>query len=499
MHISSLPGPHGIGDLGPQAHAFIDFLAAARQSWWQMLPVGPIGKGDSPYSARSAMAGEPMFISLDWLATQRLLTKRDLGSTRALVDRSVDYKATQQFREQLLRKSFAAFERQMKKRPVRGFDAFCRKNRHWLDDYAMFMALRHAHGNTPWTHWPADIRDRDPDALKRMRRVVGRELRYHRYLQFQFQGQWRQLRAYAKKKTVRLIGDVPFYVEHDSADVWAHRALFELNNEGAPTQIAGVPPDYFSRTGQLWGNPLFRWDAHKADNYAWWVARLQVAFERFDAVRLDHFIGFQRAWSVRAGSHTAKGGRYVDGPAAPFLESIKNQLGALPLIAEDLGVVTEEVTALREQFALPGVRVVQFGFSDESGQSEHLPHNYPTDCVAYTGTHDNDTAIGWFTDKGKGATTRSKRTVEKERKLAMTYLGSDGKAFHWDMIRAAMMSQASMTIVPLQDILGLGPDARMNRPARPRGNWDWRVREAELTDEIQSQLGLLTRIYGRAP
>ncbi|GAB4317612.1 MAG: 4-alpha-glucanotransferase [Candidatus Zixiibacteriota bacterium] len=440
-----------------------------------------------------------MFISLERLAEQRLLTQRDLATTRTITGNRVDYKAALQLREQLLRKSFAAFERESAKRPVKGFQSFCRSNRNWLDDYAAFMALRRTQGNRPWTQWPAELRDRQLAAMKRMRRVVGREIRYHRYLQFQFYTQWRQLRAHARKKRICLIGDMPFYVEHDSADVWANRELFKLDANGLPTHVAGVPPDYFSRTGQLWGNPVYNWDALKKSDYAWWLLRFRMACDRFDAVRLDHFIGFHRAWSVRAGLKTAKSGRYENGPGAEFLDSMLSELGGLPFIAEDLGVVTTEVTAMREQFGLPGVRVVQFGFSDDSGRSEHLPHNFPRDCVAYTGTHDNDTAMGWFSDRGKSATTRSKQTVERERRIAMAYLGSDGKTFHWDMIRAAMMSAASITIFPMQDVLGLGTESRMNHPAHSKGNWEWRVEQSALSESVQSELGLLTRLYGRAP
>ena len=495
LHPSSLPGPHGSGDLGDGARRFVDFLAAAAQRWWQMLPVGPPGYGESPYSAESTFAGSPLIVSLDGLAASGLLDPATLAPEAPLRDDRVDYPPMAAHRTKHLR---AAFERFQARRDRRGFGAFCESNAAWLDEFALFRALKRAHGGVQWTRWPMGVRKREPLALEAARRDLAREVALEKFVQYAFEQQWQELRAYAAARGIGLIGDLPIFVAHDSADVWQSPDSFRLDEAGEPSVVAGCPPDYFSATGQRWGNPLYRWRRMKSSGYRWWIERLRVTLRRFDAVRLDHFIGFQRYWEIPSTEPTAVRGRWMKGPGADFFEAVKRGLGDLPLIAEDLGEVTPAVYALRDRFRLPGIRILQFAFGNDRSAPSFLPHNYPRRAVVYTGTHDNDTVVGWFHDPGGPDSTRTAEQAAKEREATLRYLGTTGEEIHWDMIRAALASVARTALFPLQDVLGLGSDARMNRPGKQEGNWTWRFADGALTAAVSGRLASLTTTYGRA-
>jgi len=496
LHPTSLPGRHGSGDLGDEARRFADFLASAGQRWWQMLPVGPVGYGNSPYSAQSSFAGNPTLIALEPLVEEGLLEASALGG-RIFPERRVDFGAVVPFREERLRMAFAALPARGK--PRSRLDAFKDESRGWLPDFALFRALKRAHGETAWAQWEPDLKRRRRPALETARKELAAEIAFHEFEQYEFARQWRALRKHCRSLGIALMGDIPIFVAHDSADVWANQELFHLDEDGMPAVVAGVPPDYFSKTGQLWGNPLYRWPRLKKSGYAWWVARVGATLERFDAIRLDHFIGFHRYWEIARDSPTAERGRYVRGPGASIFRALRKALGALPLVAEDLGVVTPEVKALRDRFHLPGIRLLQFAFGDDPCAPDFLPHNYPRRCVVYTGTHDNDTTVGWFNERGGAESTRSQTQVERERDAALAYLGSDGTEIHWDMIRMVLLSVADLAIVPVQDLLGLGTEARMNRPGTLEGNWEWRFASGALDERIGARLGELTRTYGRWP
>ncbi len=497
LHVTSLPGGHGVGDLGPAARRFADFLSAAGQSWWQMLPVGPAGAGNSPYSSPSSFAGFELLVSLEDLVEDGLLEAPDVEGGPASSERA-DYEAARAFKDRRLRKAFAKFSSDGNNAHWDEFRTFYARHSAWLDDYAMYRALRELRPESGWLDWPEELRSRafrkwDRETLRK----AGEAATYHHFTQYLFDRQWRRLRAHAAARGVGLIGDVPIFVALESSDVWAAQDNFRLGSDGRPEIVTGVPPDYFSEDGQLWGNPHYRWDALKARDYDWWLSRLRCAAERFDAVRLDHFIGFARAWEIPAGSKTAKEGRWGPGPGADFFEAVSREHESLELIAEDLGSVTEEITSLRDRFDLPGMRVLQFAFGADQQAESFLPHNYPRRCVAYTGTHDNDTTVGWFSDDGAAPGARSREQIERERWNALRYLKSDGKEIHWDMIRAILKSTADTAIVPVQDLLGLGAQARMNRPGTVKGNWEWRLLPEQLTDELGARLLSLTRAGGR--
>ncbi|MBI4386109.1 MAG: 4-alpha-glucanotransferase [Elusimicrobia bacterium] len=488
LHPTSLPGPHGIGDLGSSARRFAELLAAAGQSWWQMLPIHPPAAAHSPYAAFSVFAGSPLLISLDRLAEEGWLEPADLVPPKGLPRDRVNYPQAQRFKEARLEKAFGTFEKNASSIDRERLEAFAAANVFWLPDYALFCALKEAHQGAPWVEWEGALRLRQPEALAQARRKLDVRLRFHIFVQHQFSRQWSELRDHCRKFGLGLLGDVPIYAAHDSAEVWAKPQLFSLDGDGRLTMMAGVPPDYFSKTGQLWGNPLYRWDVHRQGGYEWWVYRLRVTFDRFDAVRLDHFIGFQRYWEIPAGSRTAQGGRWVDGPGADLFDRARDVLGSLEIAAEDLGAATPEVFALRDRCGFPGLRVLQFAFGGDSCTNDHLPHRYPRRCVVYTGTHDNETTAAWF-----------RRLPPKERRWVSRYAGTDGREIHWDMIRLAWMSPADVAIAPAQDLLGLGSGARMNLPGTVRGNWRWRLTDAALTAPIARRLRALTEIYGRIP
>ena len=496
LHPTSLPGRDGSGDLGREARAFVDLLARAQQTFWQMLPVGPPGYGDSPYSAQSSFAGSPLLVSLEGLADDGLLDPARVAPSAPPASGRIDFPAMQAHRTKHLRAAFEAFGAREESPAYR---AFVDRSASWLDDFALFRALKQAHGGVQWTRWSPGVRRRDPEALAQARRELANEIAFEKFVQFVFDRQWRDLRGYAASRGIALIGDVPIFAAHDSADVWQNPDAFFLGDDGEPTVVSGCPPDYFSRTGQRWGNPLYRWKRLKSAGYGWWIDRLRVTLSRFDVVRIDHFIGFQRYWEIPAASPTAEGGRWMKGPRADFFSVVEKALGHLPLIAEDLGAVTPAVFALRDRFRLPGVKILQFAFGDDPHADTFLPHNYRRRAVVYTGTHDNDTTVGWFHDRGGGWSTRTPEQCDRERRAALAYLGSDGKEIHWDMIRAAFASVARLAMVPVQDLLGLGTEARMNRPGTTGDSWAWRFESGAITPSHEERLATLTRLYERAP
>lgn len=499
LHPTSLPGPYGIGDLGSEAHRFVEFLAQSGQRVWQMLPLGPTGYGNSPYQTFSAFAGNPLLLSFEPLLKEGWLRPGEVEARPAFPPGRVDYDAVSAWKWPLLWRAFERFRAAASEAHRQALAAFAQRQAAWLDDYALFMALREEFGGAVWTQWERDIAFRAPEAVEGWRRRLDRRVQFHRFLQYEFFRQWQSLKAACQRHGIRLFGDIPIFIAHDSADVWSHPELFELDAQGNPTVVAGVPPDYFSDTGQRWGNPLYRWEAMAQSGYAWWIERVRAAQEMVDIIRLDHFRGFEAYWEVPADEETAVNGRWVKGPGAAFFEALRAALGELPMVAEDLGLITPEVRALQAQFGLPGMRVLQFAFGGDPRTNEHCPHNFTRDCVVYTGTHDNNTSRGWFHEVEAPESAESLTTIRAERQRALRYLHSDGAQIHWDMIRLALGSVAVLAIVPLQDVFGLGSEARMNRPGRPEGNWEWRCDAAMLTDEVAAELRELTELYGRLP
>jgi 4-alpha-glucanotransferase len=498
-HVTSLPGRWGIGDLGQTAHKFVDWLASAGQGVWQMLPLGPPGYGDSPYQSFSAFAGNPLLVALDKLVEEGWLSPGDLDDAPRFDEHAVDFEQVRPYRRQCLSRAHAVFLDRATKAQHSAFDQFCAEQDWWLGDYVKFAALKAAHHDQPWTAWDHAVPALSPSATQTDANDLTSAEDFERFVQFHFHRQWRQLQEHAGARGIRLMGDVPIFVAHDSADVWAHRDVFSLDERGQPTVVAGVPPDYFSETGQLWGNPLYRWDRMERDGFAWWRDRLGYALEQFNLVRLDHFRGFESYWEIPAGSPTAAHGRWVPGPGAKFFKRLAAELGDLPIVAEDLGVITPAVDALRDELGFPGMRILQFAFGEDAKGPAYRPHNYPRHCVTYTGTHDNDTTVGWFKSGAGEGTTRTARQIAEERRFALAYLGTDGSQIQWDMIRLSLASVADTAIVPLQDVLGLGTEARMNLPGTARGNWRWRFTEEMLTPEATAKLAEMTAIYDRSP
>lgn len=486
LHPTSLPGRFGIGEFNDSAYQFIDFLVETGQKLWQVLPLGPTGYGDSPYQCFSAFAGNPLLISLDHLVREGALPQSDLEDAPKFPDERVNYGEVIAFKYSILHKSAVHFLQYAKPEEHEAFEQFCEDNKDWLDDYALFMAIKQAHGGAAWNTWADDIASRAPRAIANWRNRLSAQIQEQQYFQFQFFKQWNSVKGYANGKGIRVIGDIPIFVAMDSADAWANRDLFYFNERGNPTVIAGVPPDYFSPTGQRWGNPLYRWDVMQQQNYTWWIDRIRAALKLYDFVRIDHFRGFESYWEVPATEETAINGKWVPGPNQALFQAIQSALGDhLPIIAEDLGVITPQVKALRDNFHFPGMRVLQFAFVADTA-SDFLPHNYIHNTVAYSGTHDNDTTVGWFT-KLDAAT----------RQQVLDYSGTDGQAIHWEMARLLMMSVADTVILTLQDVLGLGDEARMNYPGRADGNWYWRFQMAQLTPELRAHLKKITQTYGR--
>ncbi len=490
LHPTSLPGPWGIGDLGIPAYQFINFLADAGQSLWQVLPLNPTGFGDSPYQSPSAFAGNPLLISMERLLEDGLLQQRDLYDrtgqpVQTFPEDMVDYDLVNEFKSKLLRRSFVRFREGTAPHHTSGFSKFCAENTDWLDDYALFIAIKEQYLDKSMLTWDSDIRTRKADTITRLQARLAKEIEFHKYVQYLFFSQWFNLKTYANQRGIQIIGDAPIFVSYDSSDVWANPDLYFLDNDGKPTCVAGVPPDFFSATGQRWGNPLYRWDRMAAQNYDWWIRRIKFTLKAVDILRLDHFRGFEAYWEVPAEEETAMNGRWVPGPGADFFSKVRQALGDLPIIAEDLGIITPEVEALRDQFELPGMKVLQFAFGDDAG-NPYLPHNYQRNAVVYTGTHDNNTTAGWFA-----------ALSARERTKIQAYLGHDGSDIAWELMRAAYASVADIAIVPLQDILRLGTEARMNLPGVIGGNWAWRFTNKDIDPGLARGLRLFAEIYGR--
>ncbi len=487
LHPTSLPGPHGIGDLGPAAYRWVDFLARCGCKLWQVLPLGPTGYGDSPYQCFSAFAGSPYLISLEMMLSEGLLQEDDLGDMPAADPRRVEYGVLIPWKLTVLERAFQRFFPAPAERQA-GFDRFCAESSAWLDDYALFMAIKEAHGGGAWDGWPADLRQREPAALEEFCSRNGPAIQRYRFYQYLFFRQWNALHEYAHRKGVQIVGDIPIFVAIDSADVWSHPDLFFLDEASRPTVVAGVPPDYFSPTGQRWGNPLYRWEVHKREGYHWWIERIRATLAMVDFVRIDHFRGFAGYWEIPADSPTAEKGQWVPGPGPDLFEAIQSALGSLPIIAEDLGVITPDVVALRDRFEFPGMKILQFAFSGP--ENPFLPHRYPVHCVVYTGTHDNDTTLGWFNSAPK-----------QEREFGERYLGippaGEGSTFVETMIRAVWSSVAVFALAPMQDLLCLGTEARMNYPSKLGGNWEWRMIIEDLSMELEERLKALNWLYER--
>jgi 4-alpha-glucanotransferase len=497
LHPTSLPGPYGIGDLGPEAFRFLDFLSSARQRLWQVLPLGPTGYGDSPYQCFSAFAGNPLLVSPDRLVEQGVLARSDLTGHPKFPTGEVDFGAVIDWKRALLDRAHGRFEKKAGAASREAFAAFRRRQAAWLPDFSLFMALKEAHGGRAWHTWDRPLVERDPAALDEARLAHADRIAVVELGQYFFFEQWDAVRAAALERGIALMGDIPIFVSHDSADVWAHPELFHLAADGSAAQVAGVPPDYFSATGQLWGNPLYRWDVIARTGYAFWIERFRSALSLVDLVRLDHFRGFEAYWEIPGGETTAVHGRWVKGPGAELFVAVAQALGPLPIVAEDLGVITPEVEALRDRFGWPGMAILQFAFGSDDHANDFLPYNYPRHKLVYTGTHDNDTTVGWWT-AGVGDSTRSHEEVRKERDFCLRYLGSEGREIHWDFVRTLLASVADTAIVPVQDLLGLGSEARMNLPGRPAGNWRFRCESGALDDAVRDRLRALTETYGRA-
>ena len=482
MPVFSLPSRYGIGSFSKEAYEFVDFLKAAGQSCWQVLPMGPTSYGDSPYQSFSTFAGNPYFISLEDLIEEGVLTEKecdavDFGSR----EDDVDYEKIYKGRYKLLRKAYERSD--ISKNP--DFVRFQQEQAHWLGDYALFMAVKDRFEGIPWTEWAEDIRLRWNNALDYYRKELYFEIEFQEYMQFKFYEQWAKLKAYANRRGIRIIGDIPIYVAMDSADTWANPGLFKLDENNEPTQVAGCPPDGFSATGQLWGNPLYRWDVHKNTGFEWWIKRLAHCFNMYDVVRIDHFRGLESYWEIPADSETALNGKWVDGPKDEFFEVLIKTFGEEPpIIAEDLGIITDDVRALRDKFGLPGMKILQFAFEDED--SNYLPYNQPYNCVCYTGTHDNDTTTGWYA-------TASEKARDKVRR----YMNTDASQVSWDFIRTCFGSPARFAIIPVQDLFCQGSDCRMNTPGKADGNWAYRMKKELLTSDVAKRLYDVTKLYGR--
>lgn len=487
LHPTSFPGPYGIGDLGPAAYQFVDFLVAAKQSLWQVLPLGPTGYGDSPYASFSSHAGNPLLIDPRQLIEEGDLLSGDPEPIPDLPAHRVDYGAVIGYKIGLLHQAHQQFKRRASPERRAAFEQFCEQKRHWLDDYALFMALKDAHQGAMWNTWELDIVQRRPEAMARWQAALADEIHFQKYAQFVFFDQWTALRRYANERDVRIVGDIPIFVAPDSADAWSHPEVFYMDDRGCLTLVAGVPPDYFSPTGQRWGNPLYRWDVIAADDFRWWIQRIQSVLELVDILRIDHFRGFQDYWEIPATEPTAIKGTWRPGPGDVFFDALRGVLGEdLPIIAEDLGMITDEVRELRERVGLPGMKVLHFAFT-EGPEHEYLPHNYTSDYIVYLGTHDNDTTLGWFNSRER-----------EERDFVLRYLGRDGHDIVWSLMHLAFMSVANVAIVTAQDLLKLGSEARMNTPGTSSGNWQWRYWPGAFDDVIVSWLGALTDTFGRA-
>jgi 4-alpha-glucanotransferase len=489
LHPSSFPSRFGIGDLGLEAYHFIDFLKESYQQYWQVLPLGPTGYGNSPYMSYSAMAGNPLLISPEKLADEGLLTEEDFGNLPNFSTHKVDFEQIVPIKTNLLRKAAENFRDKATPIQQKEFAGFCDSKADWLDNYALFMALKDSQNGASWHTWEPELAKRKPEALEQARQKLTTEIFYYKFIQYEFFRQWSALKSYANMRGIQIIGDIPIYVAHDSSDVWANPDIFALDEEtGEVAMMAGVPPDYFSTTGQLWGNPVYNWEELQKQDFNWWVLRFEAMLDYVDIIRIDHFRGFEAYWAVPQGEETAINGEWVEAPGDAFFEVIKRKLGKLPILAEDLGVITPEVEALRDKYEFPGMKVLQFAFGSDPG-NPFLPFNYTRNSVVYTGTHDNDTTVGWYNT-----------ATDWEKRNLWLYLGCiSPEGIHWDLIRLALSSVANQAIIPLQDVLGWGTEGRMNFPSTPTGNWEWRYHSGVLTEELGDRLKTVTTLFGRAP
>ncbi|MCX7818305.1 MAG: 4-alpha-glucanotransferase [Kiritimatiellae bacterium] len=499
LHVTSLPGPGGVGDLGRWAREWLQRLREAGLALWQMLPIHPPGGGDSPYDAVSSFAGNPLLISLEDLAAEGWIGAEEIAGAPGGDGGRAEFEALRPWKMERLRAAVARWRQRARPDEHLAYGRWLARAGRWVDDVALFLALRERNGNAPWWQWPRDVRLRKPRIVESLLRDLREEVETQRVIQFWFTRQWRRLRATARRTGVELIGDVPFFVAADSADVWAHRELFQLDSEGRPRVVAGVPPDYFSATGQLWGNPVYAWEQHRRTGFKWWIERLRHAAALFDHVRLDHFRGFEAVWEVPAGATTAVEGQWRPSPGAELLAAVRRRLGRLPIVAENLGVITDAVEGLRRRFRLPGMLVLQFAFERLLETPPAVPEACEPDTVIYTGTHDNDTAVGWFSAEPGQESTEGVERHRRLREAVARYLQTDGSDVHWRMIEVVWRSPANWAIVPMQDVLGLGREARMNVPGVGVGNWRWRMRTTELARANWSWLRDLCRQYVRTP
>lgn len=515
VHPTSLPSLYGIGDLGQGAYDFIDFLSNAGQTYWQILPLEPVGSGNSPYASCSAFAKNILLISPDKLVEEGLLTKEDIQDLPSFNRYRVDYDLVTDYKENLFKKAFDNIER-LNKDTLERFKSFCDKHSYWLDDFSLYISIKEYFQNIrkntkknydvvvnnlkdvynkelidefyiagSWNTWPTSLRNRNPKALNKIKYQLKKQIEYHKFFQFIFYSQWQELKSYAINKDVKIIGDIPIFVSYDSADVWSNPELFDINTNGFPTEVAGVPPDYFSVDGQLWGNPLYNWDYHDDTDYKWWIMRLKNMLEYVDYARIDHFRGLESYWAIPIGSETAKSGKWKKGPSHKFFNAFIKELGELPIVAEDLGILTDEVHTLRDTFKLAGMAILQFAFQDDS-ENPYLPHNCKMNSVLYTGTHDNDTLLGWY-----------QKTTPMVQDYVRSYINSDDNDIVWKMIRLAYSSVCNTVIIPIQDIQQLGSDCRMNVPGVPTGNWEWRFTKDMITDDMIDGLNYLKKLYNR--
>lgn len=488
LHVTSLPSGHGVGDLGPEAYRFADFLAESGQRFWQVLPLNPTdpAHGNSPYSSESAFACYPLLISPELLLEEGLLAPEDLEPAQDFPDARVDYETAGAFKGRLFAR---ARERFRARGADASYEAFCRENGYWLDDHALFVALKERHDGLPWNEWPGPLRDREEEALRSAREALHDRVEDERILQFLFHRQWVRLRQYCNERGIQIFGDLPIYVNLDSADVWTHPGLFKLDASMRPTLVAGVPPDYFSETGQRWGNPVYRWDVLQSSGYDWWIQRLERNLRLFDIVRIDHFRGFAACWEIPANEPTAIHGQWVAVPGDDFFQRVREHFHELPIVAEDLGLITDDVRELMARFELPGMKLLIFAFGPDLPTNPYAPHNHVQNCIIYTGTHDNNTTRGWFT----------KELADEDRARMAAYLGRELTAenIHEEMVRLAMVSVANTAILPVQDLLGLGEEDRMNLPATGTGNWEWRLRPGQLNPDLAHSLRAMTERYGR--
>jgi len=476
LHLTSLPGRFGIGDLGPTSRWFVDFLADTKQKLWCVLPLGPTGPDNSPYQSRSVFAGNPLLVSPELLLERGYVSRKDISPLRNFSPERVQFGAVRDYKERLLKNAFLGFSE------TREYSKFETGNGWWLEPYARFMSLREANNGLPWHRFDKRSKpSRD-------------SVRFHKFVQYEFSREWEQLHRYCKERNISILGDMPFYAEHDSADVWSNPALFDLRRNGESRTVGGVPPDYFTKDGQRWGTPTYRWKELQKTGFKWWIDRFRIAFERADLLRLDHFRGFEAFWCVPANQRTARNGKWMAGPGAALFEKVREELGNLPLVAENLGTITPEVEALRRRFGFPGMGVLQFAFDDDN---VHRPSHYLHAMACFTGTHDNDTTLGWWKALKKSAKQRSKSAARDKIARVKSYFQTDGREIHWSFIQAVLTSVADLAAVPMQDVLGLGAEARMNMPGRAAGNWGWRLQEKQITRALKNRLRDLTVVSGR--